>query len=266
MKQGYDISEFQQNVDWSRVKTDFIFIRATSGYRADKKFQDHWMKARLARVPRSAYWYLVGDRPLADQFSLFATMIGGDKGELPPMLDVEDKSLVQRIAPDQLVGFVLAALQALDGWWGKGGMYGDGTATTFLYTYPDFMRSRLHNDAHLSHWPLDWSNLNNNVAPPWPLTIRQYAIEQQPGFPNPIDVNECTDTAWDSIVQKGNLDMLSQQESAALIRLDQSLFTLLDLIEQLQKPSAFHQFDGRMAAMENKLDQLIANTAPAPKP
>ena len=57
-------------------------------------------------------------------------------------------------------------------------------------------------------------------------------------------------------------DVLTPTESAALVRLDQSMFQLLDLYLQLQKPGALHQYDARLSAIETKLDTLIANTTP----
>ena len=58
---GIDVSRYQGDIDWRRVKragTEFAWIKATEGgdY-VDPKFMENWNQARAAGVPRGAYHF-----------------------------------------------------------------------------------------------------------------------------------------------------------------------------------------------------------------
>ncbi len=91
---GVDVSVYEPNVDWRSLRAQgfrFALIRATSstGY-TDPKFAEHWAGAREAGILRGAYHYLFGGLDARKQAEFFIDTVGADKGELPPIVDLED--------------------------------------------------------------------------------------------------------------------------------------------------------------------------------
>ncbi len=99
---GIDVSHHQGNIDWSDVKhpdstkqINFAFIRASVGLDKDKKFNRNWIKARKAGITTGAYHYYWANVNSAKQASMFTSQVSLKKGDLPPVLDIEDTSSVQ---------------------------------------------------------------------------------------------------------------------------------------------------------------------------
>ena len=90
---GIDVSHYQGTIDWPRVKADgivFAFIKASEGQTlVDAQFKQNWKAARKAGVVRGAYHFY---RPSVDaevQARLFLKQFKLEKGDLPPVLDLE---------------------------------------------------------------------------------------------------------------------------------------------------------------------------------
>ena len=92
---GVDVSYWEPKVDWRSLRAQgfrFALIRATSGTGyVDPKFSEHWAGAGAAGILRGAYHYLFGGEDARKQAELFIDTVGADKGELPPIVDLEDK-------------------------------------------------------------------------------------------------------------------------------------------------------------------------------
>ncbi len=94
---GIDLSEYQGIIDWSLVKTiegdypiEFVFIRATAGNdREDFQFNDNWKAARMRKLIRGAYHYYRPNENSLEQAKLFIKTVHLQKGDLPPVLDIE---------------------------------------------------------------------------------------------------------------------------------------------------------------------------------
>ena len=54
---GVDVSQFNGNIDWSKVNCNFAVIRAGYGRTLDKLFKVNWANSK-GRVKRMSYWYL----------------------------------------------------------------------------------------------------------------------------------------------------------------------------------------------------------------
>ncbi|HNN12517.1 MAG TPA: GH25 family lysozyme [Anaerolineales bacterium] len=93
--QGVDVSVWEPKVDWQVLRTQgfkFALIRATSGVGyVDPKFKTHWEGARKEGLLRGAYHYLIAGQDPKQQADLFISTISSDRGELPPIIDLEDK-------------------------------------------------------------------------------------------------------------------------------------------------------------------------------
>jgi lysozyme len=90
---GIDLSKYQGEVDWPRVKTGgvaFAWLKATEGGdRVDGRFGENWNGARAAGVPRGAYHFFYHCRSGKEQAAWFIRNVPRDPEALPPVLDVE---------------------------------------------------------------------------------------------------------------------------------------------------------------------------------
>lgn len=94
---GIDVSEFQGKVDWEEVETldekypvHFVFIRATAGNnRVDRQFRKNWEGAKENKIMRGAYHYYRPNENSIEQADLFIKTVKLQKGDLPPVLDIE---------------------------------------------------------------------------------------------------------------------------------------------------------------------------------
>ena len=92
---GVDVSYWEPRVDWQALRAQgfkFALVRATSGVGyVDPKFKTHWEGARSEGLLRGAYHYLIANQDAKQQANLFISTIKSDRGELPPIIDLEDK-------------------------------------------------------------------------------------------------------------------------------------------------------------------------------
>jgi lysozyme len=97
MSVGIDVSEYQGEISWSYVDTlenkyplHYVFIRATVGKdRLDKKFNENWLGAKKNKLIRGAYHYYRPNENSLEQAELFIETVKLSKGDLPPVLDIE---------------------------------------------------------------------------------------------------------------------------------------------------------------------------------
>jgi GH25 family lysozyme M1 (1,4-beta-N-acetylmuramidase)/phage tail protein X len=91
---GIDVAQYEPRVDWRALRAQnvrFALVRATSGSGfVDPKFVNHWAGARAEGILRGAYHYLFAEEDAKRQAQLFISTVGADKGELPPIVDLED--------------------------------------------------------------------------------------------------------------------------------------------------------------------------------
>lgn len=98
---GVDISRWQDEVDFSKLKTKtvdgdtlmfkFAFIKATEGtLLEDPMFEDNWENAKDAKIIRGAYHYYKPSYDPLKQARNFYTSVKLNKGDLPPVVDVEE--------------------------------------------------------------------------------------------------------------------------------------------------------------------------------
>ncbi|HQW92298.1 MAG TPA: GH25 family lysozyme [Ferruginibacter sp.] len=95
---GIDVSRYQHNIDWKAVKAmedknikiGFAFIKATEGLgRVDIGFRKNWFNAKKALMPRGAYHFFISSKSGKAQAENFIETVNLDKGDLPPVLDIE---------------------------------------------------------------------------------------------------------------------------------------------------------------------------------
>lgn len=96
---GIDVSHHQGYVKWQSVremreksvKLGFAFIKATEGYSLrDPQFKRNWRKAKEAGMPRGAYHFFLPHKSGTGQAEHFISTVKLEKGDLPPVLDIEE--------------------------------------------------------------------------------------------------------------------------------------------------------------------------------
>lgn len=95
--QGVDVSYYQGNVDWTKVKASgrtFAFARVSDGLNyPDTKFAANWPAMKAAGVVRGTYQFFRPAQDPAAQAKLLVDKIkaagGLVPGDLPPVLDIE---------------------------------------------------------------------------------------------------------------------------------------------------------------------------------
>ena len=140
---GIDVSKYQSYIYWASVKQmkidsisiDFAFIKATEGLSdVDGMFKKNWLLSRKNNIPHGAYHYFIATKSGKLQAKNFIKNVALQKGDLPPVLDVEqdygmDKKTFQKNVKD-----CLNELQK---------HYG---VKPILYSYVDFYKKFLGDD------------------------------------------------------------------------------------------------------------------------
>jgi lysozyme len=96
---GIDVSRYQDVINWSDVKEmqvkdiriGFVFIKATEGAdKVDAQFSRNWLNAEKENIPRGAYHYFIASKSGKAQADNFIEIARLKKGDLPPVLDIEE--------------------------------------------------------------------------------------------------------------------------------------------------------------------------------
>lgn len=89
MLNGIDISFWQEGIDWTKVKKDFVFIKATEGVDySDPRFEDNKYGCIRNKLIRGYYHFFRCNLNPTRQALNFLNH--WDNPELPPVLDAED--------------------------------------------------------------------------------------------------------------------------------------------------------------------------------
>lgn len=96
---GIDVSHYQGIINWNQVSSSrypikFVFIRSTMGQNGkDKQFDRNWKKVKQYNYIRGAYHYYRPNENSTIQFENFKQTVQLEKGDLPPVLDIEEISM-----------------------------------------------------------------------------------------------------------------------------------------------------------------------------
>ena len=97
---GIDVSRHQGDIDWETLKKgnhpdapiSFVYVKASEGSDfKDKKFEENFENARKHGFMRGAYHYFSTTSSGVSQANLFISMVKLQPGDLPPVLDIEEK-------------------------------------------------------------------------------------------------------------------------------------------------------------------------------
>jgi lysozyme len=102
---GFDVSEYQGEINWEQTyhieeafELSYVFIRATAGEnRIDSRFEENWKGAKARQLIRGAYHYYRPNENSLVQADNFIKNVTLQKGDLPPVLDIEKLPKTQSI-------------------------------------------------------------------------------------------------------------------------------------------------------------------------
>ena len=183
---GIDVSEYQGKINWSYVDTlekkyplHYVFIRATVGKdRKDYQFKRNWLGAKENKMIRGAYHYYRPNENSLEQAELFIKTVSLQKGDLPPVLDIEKLPKNQSIANLKLG--LKRWLQAVESHYG---------VKPIIYTgeryYDDFLKEEF---SDYLFWIANYNLYREEIAEDW--LFWQFTEKASiPGIKGNVDVN-----------------------------------------------------------------------------
>lgn len=97
---GIDLSHHQQVKDWQAVRkanVRFAYLKATEGLSVeDNKYSNYYDGAKKAGLRVGSYHFFIFERDAHKQARFFLTHLRYEKGDLPPVVDVEYESRNRR--------------------------------------------------------------------------------------------------------------------------------------------------------------------------
>jgi len=138
---GIDVSHHQDNINWDLVKNmqvkniriGFAFIKATEGIgRVDSHFNQNWFRSKDAGMCRGAYHFFLATKSGKLQAQNFIDVVSLKRGDLPPVLDVEQ---TYGVSTERLRREVKAFLQTTEQFYG---------VKPIIYTNVDFYKQYLN--------------------------------------------------------------------------------------------------------------------------
>lgn len=117
---GIDISKYQRTIDWNLVTTmevegikmGFVFIKATEGTElTDRNFDRNWKEAKASGIVRGAYHFFLATENGIKQARFFLDKVHFEKGDLPPVIDIEH---LYRVHPQKMRERLQACLDLLE--------------------------------------------------------------------------------------------------------------------------------------------------------
>lgn len=112
---GIDVSHYQSRIDWQRLPGQdihFAFIKATEGETlVDSLFSHNWEQAKANGIHRGAYHFFRPRSPVMAQVLNFIREVRLERGDLPPVLDLET---LDGVSPDSVVQFARAWLHLIE--------------------------------------------------------------------------------------------------------------------------------------------------------
>jgi lysozyme len=183
---GLDVSEYQGKIRWTYVDTleqkyplHFVFIRATVGKdRKDRQFNKNWLGAKENKMIRGAYHYYRPNENSMEQAELFIKTVTLQKGDLPPVLDIEKLPKNQSI--ENLKLGLKRWLTAIESHYG---------VKPIIYTgeryYDDFLKEEF---SDYLFWIANYNFYREEIAEDW-LFWQFTEKASVPGIKGNVDIN-----------------------------------------------------------------------------
>ena len=183
---GIDVSHHQGEINWKRLKSgtpdeppiSFAYIKATEGSsHCDKHFAKNWNAAKSNGFVRGAYHYFGTKSSGESQAAMFISKVKLEKGDLPPMVDVEDEPQDLALYREELKKFLSIV----------GEHY---KVKPIIYTYKKFHTRHIDN-IHFADYPLWIARYNVNdpgIESKW-ILWQCSEKGKLPGIREKVDIN-----------------------------------------------------------------------------
>ncbi|MCL4528862.1 MAG: LysM peptidoglycan-binding domain-containing protein [Chloroflexi bacterium] len=176
---GLDVSGYTVVNNWNAVANQgvkFVFVKASENGYTDPQFSQHWQNAKSVGMLRGAYHFFHPEADPAHQADVFIAAVGADKGELPPVLDLESVYVngmaIALPAGNALVSLIQVWLNRVESAFGRKPM---------IYTSYVFVNSQRVNAPWLVNYPLWLAQY-----PYQPGTTQQYQNAQNVPTPSQL--------------------------------------------------------------------------------
>jgi lysozyme len=162
---GIDVSHYQGNIAWDKVSkiqdsfpVSFVFIRATAGsIKVDRKFKKNWQHSKSSGFVRGAYHYYRPNENSLLQADNFIRTVHLKKGDLPPVLDIEDIPRIQSM--DNLKVGLRKWLEKIEQHYG---------VKPIIYSGESFYNEHLYNDfSEYTCWVANYNYYVENIDNDW---------------------------------------------------------------------------------------------------
>lgn len=189
-----DVSEFQGNIDFEKIKTDKtagVMIRAGYGQGTiDKKFVRNITECNRLGIPCGAYWfsYAYNVTLAKKEAEYLLNAVKPYKVELPLVFDYEQASVNNGVKKG--VTITAALVQQIT----------EAFCSTIeaakyycmVYTNPDFINKYLSPILKkYDLWLAQWNNPDSVITPPKNCGIWQYGCGMVNGITDAVDIDEC---------------------------------------------------------------------------
>jgi lysozyme len=140
---GIDVSKYQSYIYWTSVKKmkidsiaiDFAFIKATEGNNiTDPMFKRNWQLSKQNNITHGAYHFFIATKDGKQQAKNFINNVVLQKGDLPPVLDIEENYDVSKAIFIRRIKDCLNAMQQYYG------------VKPIIYSYANFYANYLADD------------------------------------------------------------------------------------------------------------------------
>ncbi|GLB52066.1 glycosyl hydrolase [Neptunitalea chrysea] len=183
---GLDISHYQGSIDWSEslkiqdsFPVSFVFVRATAGKDLeDRKFKENWKALKEHGIMKGAYHYYRPNENSIQQAINFINTVSLKKGDLPPVLDIENVPSTQSIDSLKL---------GLRRWLNR--VENHYKVKPIIYSGEDFYNRFLYEDfEEYTIWIANYNFFVERIEPDWHFW--QFTDKATvPGCREPVDVN-----------------------------------------------------------------------------
>lgn len=183
---GLDISHHQGEIKWEKLKNEhdknaplrFVYIKATEGRNhKDTRFDKNWKEAKKNGFVRGAYHYFTIASSGETQANMFIKNVKLEKGDLPPVIDIEEKPKDREKFKTELKTFI----QKLEKHYG---------VKPIIYSYPKFHKSYLNDPFFKGYemWVAHYYVKKPEIKREW--TMWQFTdIGRVPGIKQNVDIN-----------------------------------------------------------------------------
>ena len=173
--QGADVSEYEGAIDWTKLSAqkEFVIMRFSHGAHLDTEFVNFFKSAKQTGVIRGVYHYVdpADPYPFADQLRRFVKGVKLEKGDLAPIIDLENPCLWVHLSDSDRMKYVMKWANALEK------VYG---VKPIVYLSPLFVDKALGGATNadvLKNYPL-WIANYRVVRPTVPLPWTSYIMWQ----------------------------------------------------------------------------------------